>query len=99
MRKKINFIMICLILLFSISMVGCNSENNSLAYSIDYNLDRLSNVLNNTKEASNSEIIISELYSIDDSDTKQSETNNELSTKISTLKNSESTIIYLVSLC
>lgn len=57
MKKLITFL---LVLLIGVSFAGCEATNNSLAYNIENNVSKLTQLIEKTKEVSNDDIILKE---------------------------------------
>lgn len=65
MKKLLKIVPLCLILILSFGLAGCATGNSgaSLSYTIEYNINKLTNLLNKTEEASTSDLVIPEIYS------------------------------------
>ncbi len=65
MKKLLKIVPLCLILVLSFGLAGCATGNSgaSLSYTIEYNINKLTNILNKTEEASTSDLVIPEIYS------------------------------------
>ena len=65
MKKFLSISCICLVIILSFGFAGCvaGNSNASLSYTLEYNINKLTNILNKTEEAKTSELIIPEIYS------------------------------------
>ena len=65
MKKFLSISCICLVIILSFGFGGCatGNSNASLSYTLEYNINKLTNILNKTEEAKTSELIIPEIYS------------------------------------
>lgn len=64
MKKFLSISCICLVIILSFGFAGCatGNSNASLSYTLEYNINKLTNILNKTEEATTSELIIPEIY-------------------------------------
>ena len=71
MKKILKTIsLLALSMVVCLGFVGCGKQDsNSLAYSIEYNMDKMAGILNKTSEVKNEDIVIPELYSLDENKT------------------------------
>ncbi len=85
MKKFLKTIsLFSLSLLMCVGLVGCGeNSNSSIAYSIEYNTNKLSEILNKTTEAKNEDIIIPELYSLDEASALTNSIDNQTTKTLS----------------
>ena len=65
MKKFLMGLSITLCAVLTLSLAGCGASNSSLSYTLNYNLDKLTSALEQTKDVENEEIVIPELYSLE----------------------------------
>lgn len=65
MKKLSKILPLCLILVLCFGFAGCATGNSSasLSYTLEYNVNKLTNILKKTEEASTSDLVIPEIYS------------------------------------
>lgn len=73
MKKIISALCLCLVAVCALVFAGCEvGGGSSLSYNLEYNVNKLKNLLNKTEEANVSDLIIPEIYS-ENSNTLQNE--------------------------
>ena len=65
MKKFLMGLSIALCAILTLGLAGCGASNSSLSYTLNYNLDKLTSALEQTKDVESEEIIIPELYSLE----------------------------------
>ena len=81
MKKFLGIISICLTIILGFGLAGCGDNKQTLSYSIEYNMNKLTDVLNDTKEANNNDLIVPELYSLEEEETKKENNVSTISNK------------------
>lgn len=65
MKKFLMGLSIALCAILILGLAGCGASNSSLSYTLEYNLNKLTSAIEQTKDVENEEIVIPELYSLE----------------------------------
>lgn len=65
MKKLLKILPLCLVFVLCFTLAGCATGNSSasLSYTLEYNVNKLTNILKKTEEASTADLVIPEIYS------------------------------------
>lgn len=90
MKKFLGIISICLTLILSIGLAGCGANEQTLSYSLEYNMNKLTEILSTTEEVETEQLVVPELYSFETVATKTSAKpvlNKKVANKTKTISN------------
>lgn len=71
MKKFLQTLTLSFTLILTLAMAGCGQNNKTLSYTLEYNMNKLEDVLNTTTEADNADLVIPEIYSLEDQESSK----------------------------